>query len=69
MVVFTEGGDPCLLDREICCLKPVRPGDKVFLSPVVWGLYTSQWNAKYNCDRKKSTLSVGAFEPRNKRPP
>jgi len=61
MVVFTEGGDPCLFGQGDLCLKPVRPGDKVFLLLVVWCLYTSPWNAEYSCSRPKSTSSVGAF--------
>jgi hypothetical protein len=31
MVVFTEGRDPCLFGQGDLYLKPVRPGDKVFL--------------------------------------
>jgi hypothetical protein len=60
MVVLTEGGDPCLFGQGDLSLKPVRPGDKVFLSLVVPCLYTLQWNAEHNCDGPKSTSSVGA---------
>jgi hypothetical protein len=61
MVVFIEGGDPCLFGQGDLCLKCVRPGDKVFLLLVVWCLYTSLWNAEYGCNRPKSTFKCGGI--------
>jgi hypothetical protein len=69
MVVLTEGGDPCLFGQGDLCPKPVRPGDKVFLLPVVWRLYASLRNAEYDCSGKRALRVWGHLEPCNERPP